>query len=105
MLPKHYTNEWLTPKASAEQVSKFLKEQFDRALREQTPQKYQNLSLGWRMHDIMNVFCQSLALNGLVTDHAIFWDDKWMSLHFIHEEDVYTIEFDLGYYDAILGVG
>lgn len=100
MLPKHYTNEWLNPRATSEHIAYFLNSQFDRALIEQIEEYHDSeLSLGLRMHNIMNALCVGLTLRGLIDDHAIFWDDDGhMSLSFIRQEGEtpYTLDFYYG---------
>lgn len=97
MLSENYYNEWLSePSLSWVALEAFLAKNYKRALTEEK-ERESNLTIGSRVHAIMNAMCIGLELKGLISDHMIRWGEDWMELSFIMPNYPHAIllKFDL----------
>lgn len=97
MLPSNYVNEWLSePSINVFNLLNFIDKQFKRARKDETIRE-SKLSVGSRIHAVMNAICIGLELKGFAKDHVICWGEDWMSLSIIinSQEKPFGITWEL----------
>jgi hypothetical protein len=85
MLPSNYVNEWLSTPKENTPLEAFLRNQYHRAIKEELTRE-SVLTVGSRVHAILNAICIGLELKGFINDHMIRWDDECMEISFIRQE-------------------